>query len=149
MILFLDSDSICKRYLRDEDNIDETLLAMEAADVLAASILSYVEVRGVLARARRVRRIRSASSYARITAEFEVDWDGYFRIALSDEIIAEAGRLAERYFLRGVDAILLATALALSSKSFEPVEISTWDRNSGLVAAIQSEGLSLAHEVTA
>ena len=145
MILFLDSDSLCKRYLRDEDHVTETLDAIEAADVLAASATSYVEVRGVLARARRARRIRSNSGYDRIKAEFEADWDDYFRVNVSDQIIRDEGQLAEKHFLRGGDAIVLAAAIALSAQSVEPVEFSTWDKD--LAGAGVAEGLSLAHEV--
>jgi predicted nucleic acid-binding protein len=146
VILFQDTDSICKRYLLDEEFIQETRDAVAAAESLAASVLSYVEVRGVLARARRARRIANNRSYIRLSEEFEEDWDGYFRIGVSESIVLEAGRLAEKHFLRGMDAIQLASALALSSLTTMPILVSTWDRNSGLIGAIRAEGLSLAHE---
>jgi predicted nucleic acid-binding protein len=149
LILFQDTDSICKRYLNDEQHIEVTRQSMADADVLAASIVSYVEVRGVLARARRGRRIRSAREYTRVTSEFETDWVDYLRIGLSEAIVIEAGRLAEKHYLRALDAIILATAITLKSQSLDSISFSTWDNDSGLIGAATAEGLALAHEVSA
>lgn len=147
MILYQDADSICKRYLLDEDGVDETSRAIESAEVLATSIVSYAEVRGALARARRGRRIRSARQYDRVSTEFEGDWPRYYRISLDEGLVHRAGALAEQYALTGLDAIQLASALSLRDLVPDTGEVSAWDRNSGLVSAIRAEGLVLAHEV--
>jgi predicted nucleic acid-binding protein len=147
LILYQDSDSICKRYLTDEIGIAETQAAMAAADYLATSLIAYAEVRGVLARARRGRRIRSNRQYARVSAEFEEDWSDYYQIAVSPELVKEAGRLAEQHSLTGVDALHVASAAALRDRVPDRIEISTWDWQSGLISALVAEGLVLAHEV--
>lgn len=42
-----------------------------------------------------------------------VDWRGYSRIVVSDLVAHGAGEMAERYALRGFDAIHLASAARL------------------------------------
>jgi predicted nucleic acid-binding protein len=146
LILYQDTDSICKRYLTDEEGIAETRRAADAADVLAASLIAYAEVKGVLARARRARRIRSRNAFEQASADFEGDWQDYFVISVSTELVREAGRLATEHALTGVDAIHLASAIALRERVPDVVAVSTWDRV--LASAMRAEGLSLAHEVT-
>lgn len=145
MILYQDADSICKRYLDDEEGIEETRAATAGADVVATSLVSFAEVKGVLVRARRQRRIRSVRQYERVSREFERDWPDYYRITVDEAIAQRAGGLAEQYALTGLDAIQLASALTLRDLVPDTVEISTWDRD--LQVAIKAEGLSLAHEV--
>jgi predicted nucleic acid-binding protein len=145
LILFQDTDSICKLYLDDEERIEEARQSASAADVLAASSISYAEVKGVLARARNGRRIRSQREYARVSTLFEADWRGYFRVGVSDEIIWHAGQLAEKHGIKGVDAVVLASAVEIVARVPESLSFSTWD--SRLSAAAIAEGLSLAHEV--
>jgi uncharacterized protein len=146
LILYQDTDSICKLYLTDEIGIAETRKAVEEADALATSLLSYAEVRGVLARARRGRRIGSNRAYDRVAAEFEDDWPHYFVILVSPEIVREAGGLAAKQALTGVDALHLASAVSLRAQVPDDISTSTWDKR--LAAAFLAEGLALAHEVT-
>jgi predicted nucleic acid-binding protein len=147
VILFQDTDSICKRYLDDELHVDETRRFVEVADILATSSLSHIEVKGVLARARRGRRLRSTRAYEALRGEFEEDWQDYVRVDVSERVIHDAAQLAERYFLTGMDSVQLASAIWIGAHAAEPLSFSTWDRNSGLAQAALAEGLSLAHEV--
>ena len=146
MILYQDTDSICKRYLTDEEGIAETGRAVNTADVVATSLIAYAEVKGVLSRARRARRLRSTRAFQQASDDFDADWQNYFVIAVSPELVADAGRLASEHALTGVDAIHLASALALRARVPATVSVSTWDRV--LARAFRAEGLSLAHEVT-
>jgi predicted nucleic acid-binding protein len=143
LILYQDTDSIC---LTDEKWIEETRIAVERADFLATSWLSYAEVRGVLARARRARRIASTRAYNLATESFEEDWPHYFSILLSTELVQNAGSLAAKHALTGADAIHLASVLALKDQVPDTVSVSTWDAK--LAAAFSAEGISFSHEVT-
>lgn len=145
MILFQDTDSLCKLYLTDEVGTDQTRRLVSMADSTSASALAYAEVRGVLARARRARRIRSIREHIRLRDEFETDWPTYVRVPVSEGLISLAGDLAERHSLTGVDAIHLASAMFLSGARRD-LQFSTWDHR--LSEAAEAEGLSLAHEVT-
>jgi predicted nucleic acid-binding protein len=133
--------------LTDEEGIAETRQSADDADVLAASLIAYAEVKGVFARARRARRIRSARSLSWVSEDFDTDWQDYFVIALSSELVLEAGRLAMAHALTGVDAIHLAAAKALKDRVPDDFSFSTWDK--ALARAAIAEGLPLAHEVIA
>lgn len=147
MILYQDTSSIVKRYLNDETGLEETQAAIAAAQVLASSSIAFAEVKGVLVRARRARRITSARAFERVSTEFEQDWLDYYAVAVSQEMIRRAGLLATVHALSGVDALQLASALALNERTDSDVILSTWDRE--LAAAARAEGLQLTHEVNA
>lgn len=72
----------------------------EDADALLASQLVYPEVRAGLAAAARADRLL---------------WDEVATIDVTGAIAGQAGRLAERFALRGADAVHLASALAVAS----------------------------------
>lgn len=95
-----------------------------------SSVLAYAEGRAAIAAAARGDRIRGRALAAaradlgRLCAEVataEVD------LALA----VAAGELAERYSLRGYDAVHLATALALGPAG---LVVATWDRTLGRAA---------------
>jgi predicted nucleic acid-binding protein len=144
LILYVDSSSIVKLYVPEAGSA-ETNDVVSNADRVATSLLAYAEVRAALARARRDRRIRTVSSYARCKNQFEQDWPTYLQLAASEGLIHSAGDLAERHALSGFDSVHLSAALALSSGTAEEIQVSTWDQR--LAAAAIAEGLSLAHEV--
>ncbi|HLF71938.1 MAG TPA: type II toxin-antitoxin system VapC family toxin [Dehalococcoidia bacterium] len=146
MILYQDSDSICKRYLHDEEGIAETARAVEEADVVATSALSYAEVKGVLSRARKGRRISTEPRFKRVSEEFETDWRAYFQVAVSTELIVRACDLATKHALTGIDAIHLASAITLRGQVPDVMAASTWDKQ--LAGACIAENLTLAHEVS-
>jgi predicted nucleic acid-binding protein len=146
LILYQDSNSIVKRYLRDEHGITETAEVVAGAGMVATSLISYVEVRSALARARAGNRFRSQAEYTRAVASFVGDWRRLGRVEVSSSVVMSAGELAEKHSLRGADALHLAALLALAQRVDEDIEFSTWDKR--LAAAAEAEGLSLAHEVT-
>jgi hypothetical protein len=78
--------------------------------------------------------------------DFDADWRDYFVIAVSSELVLEAGRLAMEHALTGVDAIHLASVKSMRDRIPDTVSFSTWDR--ALAGAAAAEGLALAHEVT-
>jgi uncharacterized protein len=146
LILYQDSNSIVKQYIRDEHGLTETHAAVGRADVVSTSLISYPEVRSALNRARLARRLTSQAEYGRYLLLFERDWSRYFRLNLNNSIVRHAGDLAERHSLKGADSIHLAQAIARTERTDDSLEFSTWDKR--LAAAAEAEGLSLAHEVT-
>ena len=144
MILYQDSDSICKRYLRDEIGGPEAQRAIERSNAQAVSWISYAEVRAALAAAHRANRFLSDEDYLRAKRDFEDDWQSYLKLSVSPDLVWGAGSLAERHSLRAYDALHLASILSLNSP--DTLEVSTWDRF--LRRALVSEGFVLAHEVT-
>ena len=132
--------------MRDEHGVSETKEAVDRAGLIATSLISYAEVRSALARARAARRFRSQADYQRSVTSFDSDWPEFGRVEVSDALVLNAGRLAERHALKGLDALHLASVMALIGSVDDSVEFSTWDKR--LATAATAEGLSLAHEVT-
>ena len=72
-------------------------------------------------------------------ARLQSEWDAVEAIDVDDSTSAEAGSLAVRHGLRGMDAIHLASAVLLAEA--EPVVV-TWDAT--LRRAAQAEGLAIS-----
>jgi predicted nucleic acid-binding protein len=145
MILYQDANSIVKKYLRDERGLPATQAAVDRADFVATSLISYAEVRAALIRARRANRISSQNEYTRLIRGFNRDWTNYFKIAVTNSVVHMAGDIAETHALKGFDSIHLAACLSLEARVPDSIEFSTWDIR--LANAAQTEGFVLAHEV--
>lgn len=91
---------------------------------IASSILSYPEGRAALSAARRARRL-TTSSHAKAVAEFESAQRELRLLGLDRTLTRHAGELADRFGLRGYDALHLASALALVG---DAVAVVSWDR---------------------
>ena len=130
----------------DRHEIVRGLVAVAAAT--ATSGVTYAEVHAGLARARRTPagspRLND-SSYRAVVTDFDADWTAYVSLTPSTQLERRAGTLAATHFLKGYDAIQLASALELQRSVTDEVLFSTWDR--ALARAATAEGLSLAHEV--
>ena len=99
-------------------------LASEA-QVVAASRLLHVETRALLAR-----RFADGTLSATDLAEARSNFDGWLRrlyvIEIDASLADEAGQLAERRLLRGMDAIHLASA-ALIARTGGELTFATYD----------------------
>jgi predicted nucleic acid-binding protein len=147
LILYVDSSSILSVHLVEPKRHQIATVALDTADVIATSPITYAEVRSGLACARfrdNPPRIES-QPYSQAVDDFDRDWPAYFRLSLAARLVRTAGVLAEKYRLRGYDAVHLASILALRQRVPDLVTVSTWDIE--LAEAAVAEGLSLAHEV--
>lgn len=113
------------------------MAAWNSADDVISSRILYPEARAALAAARRARRL-SARTLMSARIELERRFAELEVIELSDGVARGAGEAAERHGLRGVDAIHLASALAIP----EGVIVSTWDAE--LRRASLASGLSVS-----
>lgn len=150
---YLDASAIVKRYLPEGGSRWVTALWKRTAEVsLFSASLVNVEVVCALSRAQREGRIgmkRRNESAALFILEAQQRLES---IAVSDDILQHAHRLALRYPLRAYDTVHLTTALALAQRLLwsdlpSPVFV-TADAN--LLAAGRAEGLATedpnAHE---
>jgi predicted nucleic acid-binding protein len=103
----------------------------------ASSILSYPEGRAALASARRGGRL-TATGYVRASTEFESLHAELLVVAIDHGLAHRAGALAERFALRGYDAVHLACALSLATDT----TLVSWDED--LRTAAANSGCSLA-----
>jgi predicted nucleic acid-binding protein len=96
----------------------------------ASSILSYPEGRAALAAARRDGRL-SASGHGRSRDGFESLQSELLLVGIDAPLTRQAGELAEKFALRGYDAVHLATALALATDT----TFVSWDEDLRRAAA--------------
>jgi predicted nucleic acid-binding protein len=102
-----------------------------------SSILSYPEGRAALAAALRGGRL-TATSHRRALQDFESLQGEMSLIGIDIQLARAAGALAEKFALRGYDAVHLASALQTGSD----ITLVSWDRD--LRRAAAENGCSIA-----
>lgn len=138
MRLYLDTSALVKIHVEEEGS---PLIrdAVVSARLISTSAIAYVEARAAFARRRQTGEL-PPQDYRRIVKDLDSDWGNYLRIEVTEPLIREAARLAERHRLRAYDAIHLASAADLRSRLVEPVVFATWDVD--LERSARREGLS-------
>jgi predicted nucleic acid-binding protein len=109
LILYLDTSALVKLYV-DEQDRDVVRAAVSGAELLTVSMVGYPEARAALARKRREGNLAD-DELAAIISNLDDDWPGISRLMVYDELAQFAGELAQKYELRGFDAIHLASAM--------------------------------------
>lgn len=127
MIIYLDTSSLVKLYVEEEDSSKVADL-VRSSKVIATSLIAYAEARSAFARRYRENAFTSYQ-YKRLVSFFNQDWDNYLIVRITKELVWLAGDLAERRRLRGFDAIHLSSALTLRQELSAPVIFSCSDRN--------------------
>ncbi len=107
MTLYLDTSSLVKLYVQEVGSDDVRNLVAQAA-VVATSTVAYPETRATLARLRRTRHLTPAQ-FAAVKRSFEEQWPAMLALEVTTALSREAGDFAERYALRGFDALHLAS----------------------------------------
>ena len=107
MTLYLDTSSLVKLYV-EEIGSDDVRDLVASASVVVTSIVAYPETRAALARLRRSGDLTPAGASAAKRA-FEAQWAAFLTVEVTAAVSREAGELAERYALRGFDALHLAS----------------------------------------
>lgn len=125
MILYLDTSAWLKLYV-DERGTQEVLAAVQSAELVAISRIAYAEARAALARVLREKRTTQAEHRRRIAA-LDADYSEVLNVEVSEEVVRQAGELAESHALRGFDAIQLASARWLARKTRKPVRLLAFD----------------------
>jgi len=141
--LYLDTSSLVKLYVA-ESGSDDVRARVGHATIVATSAIAYPEARAALARRRRERALRPAA-FAAAKRQFEEDWPKYLAVQLTDALCREAGRLAERYALRGYDAVHLASFLEVARHAgMAGTQFSSYDDRLSHAArrAVRAEGRS-------
>ncbi|MGH2540409.1 MAG: type II toxin-antitoxin system VapC family toxin [Actinomycetota bacterium] len=136
MIAYVDTSALVKLFLVEEGS-ELVSRVWEAAEGLATSATTYPEARASLAAAARDRRL-DRRALGRAVRELDRRLDSIDVVELRRPLAYEAGALAERFALRGYDAVHLASALAVHAGR---TAMLTWDR--GLSQAAAASGLSV------
>lgn len=133
MIIYLDTSSLVKLYIEEAGSIEVREWAVEA-EILSTCAVAYPETISALYKRLR-RKDMSGKEFKAITAKFSKEWND-FAIIDFDEI--EAGRLVEKYGLRGFDAIHLSSSKILKNGA-TGVELafSSFDRELNKAASME------------
>jgi predicted nucleic acid-binding protein len=137
MTTYLDASAIVKILLREADATVARSL-WRTGERRSTSVVAYVEARAAIAAAVRDRRLSPPLARDR-RAELDWRWEEVEPVALGDQLLRLAGRVADDEGLRALDAIHLATALYLGVARTVFV---TWDRR--LAGAATRLGLAVA-----
>ena len=111
MIAYFDTSALLP-LLVEEIGTGRATVLWDEADRVAAVRLVYAEGRAALAMAARTGRIRRRELPA-VIRELEQLYEQVDVVEVSDSLVRRAGGLAEKYSLRGYDAIHLAAAETL------------------------------------
>jgi predicted nucleic acid-binding protein len=114
-VLYADSSALVKRYLeeRGSDKLNARIAHVtRARHRVLTSVLSFAEVHAAMARKLRERPPLQATEYYWATARLDSDWRTYLtRVDLTAVVLDLIPDLVKRHFLRGSDAVHLASAL--------------------------------------
>jgi predicted nucleic acid-binding protein len=137
MIVYLDTSSLVKLYVEEIDSEKIKNVARDAA-VISTAKVAYAEARAAFARKQKEDGF-SLSVLRKIVEDLNRDWENYFVVEITDGLIRFAGDIAERYLLRGFDAIHLASAIHLKDRMNSEIYFSSYDAR--LNQSAEKEGM--------
>jgi predicted nucleic acid-binding protein len=138
--VYFDASALVKLFL-DEDGSDLAIRLWSEADELAVSTLARVEVRAALAAAARDGRLETPD-YHDARRRFERYWNEVAGVAPGPVLLEQACKLAEQASLRALDAVHLASALAVGPAL---TIFTSWDERLRAAAAAEGLGIAPAH----
>jgi len=143
MLLYLDTSSLVKLYVEEEDSSEVAHLVV-SSKATATSLIAYAESRSAFAR-RYKEKAFTGKKYEELITSFNADWKNYLILRVQPDLVMKAGDLAEKHGLRGFDAIHLSSALRLKEEVSEDVVFSCSDHI--LRKAAHQEGLHLSAQM--
>jgi predicted nucleic acid-binding protein len=141
-VCFVDTSAIVKRYVAEtgSDWVRQTLDQAVGTDVFIASITA-VEFVSAVTRRTRSQSLHLADAAGAIQSFQAQTASQYMVIAVSDDVLQRAIRLAEKHGLRAYDAVQLAAATGLNelrkSLGDTPVTLISADADLNTAAAIE------------
>jgi predicted nucleic acid-binding protein len=114
--VFFDSSALAKRYV-EEKGSDQVQAILSSASALAVSVICIPEIVSALCRRRRERKV-SIQEYRNAKASVLSDIDDATVIGVTEEVLAQAVALLERFPLRSADALHVACASEWSTDLF-------------------------------
>lgn len=115
MITYFDTSVVLKLLVDDEAGTDQARQIWVTSDLVATAQLTYAESRAALAAARRAGRL-TPMELRQVREAFEALWIQFEVIAVTSDLVRQAGDLAEQEALRGYDAVHLAAALVIDAQ---------------------------------
>ena len=116
MKLYLDSSALAKRYVEEEGSQQAVILSAQA-DTLLSSAISFSEIFSSLNRRLREKKL-TPSQYRQCKTAFLKEVEDMSLSPVSREILSTSAALLEKFSLRAMDALHLASALDLEVDLF-------------------------------
>ena len=142
MNLYLDTSALIKRYI-NEPGTQDVRTWFRTADLVSTGLLTRAETAAGLTRLYH-RGIIIDEDYKVALELFHLDWAGFHRIPINEELIARADFLACQHAMRGYDAVHLSAALIWQEALMLPVTLATYDQE--LAEASKKSGLDVLPE---
>ena len=142
MIVYFDTSAIVKLYASESGSAQVKRL-LGTAEHVVSSIIAYAETRAALARKYRMCQM-SEKQFIFQKNQFESDWTGVVKVSADANLVGIAGELADRFALKGYDAIHLASADHVYREVRSPVRFACFDSSLNRAAAML--GLKLSGE---
>lgn len=140
---FLDSSALLKHYVNEMGSawVGEILHPANNHTVHTAAI-TEVEIIAALARRSKAPGAKPQEFSAAI-ASFRADFDSYIRVVeITPQLLRSASHLAEKYAMRGYDAVQLAAAIRINTDyQARKIPFSVVSADDELNAAAVAEGL--------
>jgi len=119
MICYVDTSALVCAYVHEAAS-QAVRARLEAAEVLATSVLTWAESLATFARLGREGRCTPSAAQS-LETNFRADWPGLVRLRHDARLLPEIARLLRFHPLRGADVVHLASALLLHRRLAEPV----------------------------
>jgi predicted nucleic acid-binding protein len=139
MNVYLDTSSLAKLYIEEEGS-ESVRSAVREGDMIATSLLSYVEMGSAVYRRLREKRL-SKGEANRVLDVFESDWERFGKVSIDAALLKRTHKLLKNHPLRAADAVQLASALYFQEVLEEPVLFYSADRS--LLKAARQEKLNI------
>ena len=137
MILYLDTSSLVKLYVMEE-NSDLVRKWASEAEIVATCRVAYPETMSAISR-RFKQGDFTEQQYRSLIAKFSSEWERFASVDF-DEL--NAGRLVNRYGLRGFDAVHLSAAIMLMV-NYKDILLSFSSFDEKLNSAATAEGFTI------
>jgi hypothetical protein len=140
---YLDASAVVKRYISEMGSAWVQVLCSNEENTLIMAEITLAEVASAFARAARGGRISAEERLNYLDLFIGDCAERYHLVAIERTIVDCAVDLTQTHYLRGYDAVQLATALAVNeellSKKLPPLTFVSADED--LLEAAQAEGL--------
>jgi len=136
---YWDTSALVKQFIQ-EIGTEEALALRSDAPPHATATIAYTETFSAFRRRVRESALKEPH-YHEVVRRFLQEWPAYVRINLDESILERSRTLLERYPLRTLDSIHLASAIELQDQLNEPSVVISADAQ--LLRAAMAEGLKI------
>ena len=139
MIVYADTSALVKLFVTEEGSQATREMFLEAW-IIGTGLLARAELGAALVRGVR-RGLLAEEEAQQARDQIERFWPTWVHITANESLVSQAEALAWKYYLRGYDAVHLASALTWQEHLGHDIVLATFDRE--LWEAAQQAGLAI------